>query len=75
MSVCDLVFTKIKTMGFQGYTPDQRFVRTNRILCVQNLCWRVSSFRAEMMIQKPSEKERQKSGKFAVLGGQNEKGS
>jgi hypothetical protein len=28
-----------------------------------------------MMIQKPSEKERQKSGKIAVLGGKNEKGS
>jgi len=43
--------------------------------CAYKICAGVSSFRAEMMIQKPSEKERQKSGNFAVLGGQNEKGS
>ena len=67
MSICDFG-------GFrsQNLTSDL-YVQIR--FCTYKICAGVSSFRAEMMIQKPSEKERQKSGKIAVLGGKNEKGS
>lgn len=60
-------------MGFQGHTPGQRFVCTKFILYTQNLCWRVTSFRAENDVTKPSGKEKKNRVKFVVLGGKNEK--